>query len=637
MDQKLLKYILYTLVYIPFSALPFYCQSGPAGVDNSVNNALWLKADIGTSTSTNGAPVSSWTDVSGNGNTVSQTNTNQQPLYQASFMNGNPTILFDNNNGSGQNDYLTGVDSPVLDNSNGFTLFTVIRPNSNSNNARSIVSKRTNVGVNQAYMLFIYGNNRATLDVVTNNNRFDSNPVSITAGSNYIITGSYDGTLASSQRSKIYSGQTLLATGTESDASMPDYNSPLILGSTHVGDPRPFDGHIAEVIYYRRALNVTEKIIVDNYLSSKYNIALSTNDHYNGDIAANGDFDREVAGIGQTLVTDLHTSFDPSVSGGLGISHNSGLDNLDFLFIGHNLLTNSANFIDVNLVSAPPVDMRWNRIWYIDVTNKSADLNTTLTFDISDGGMGSGVTAGSASDYKLLYRSVNTGSWTVLATATSTSGDQIFFNYDFTSDVNDGYYTIGTLDYVNSPLPVELLSFDAVPDKDRVNLYWSTASEQNSSHFIIERSADGSEWEAIETVSAAGNSTVQIDYFTIDYAPLMGKSYYRLVQYDNDGNSKTYPMVPVYFGSNGDAPDISLFPNPTSGDDIQVGLSNLKDKEVLVILRDVAGREYFSKVIIVEADEQIIAVDASHHLAAGTYLITASSNDLIYSEKLIIR
>lgn len=636
MNSILLKAIAIGSIFL-FYCLGFLCQTGPAGIDNSTNNALWLKADAGTSTTTNGSPISSWSDVSGNGNTVSQGTANQQPLFQTSVMNGNPAILFDNNNGSGQNDYLSGADSPVLDNSDGFSLFTVVRALHNNNNARSIVSKRTNVGVNQAYMLFLYNNNRLTLDVVTNNNRFDSNPTSIASGSNYILTGTFDGTLASSQRSKLYSGQTLLATGTETSTTMPDYNSPLIIGATHVGDPRPFDGYISEIIYFRRILNSTEKIIVDNYLSSKYNISLSSNDYYSGDSPVNGDFDREVAGIGQTLATDSHDSFSPSVSGGLGVSHNSGFDNGDYLFVGHNLLNNGANFIDINVTPFAPVDMRWERIWYIDVTNKSVDLNTSLTFDISDGGMGNGITAGNASDYKLLYRSVNSGNWTIVATASSVAGDQIVFDYSFIDDLNDGYYTIGTINYVSSPLPVELVSFDAIPDGKVVNLYWTTSSEQNSSHFLIEKSRDGTTWNEVETISAAGNSTTFIDYFTIDNDPYQGKSYYKLTQFDQNGSSKEYPTVTVYFNGLTDDAALVLFPNPTTKDNISIGLANFKDKEVLVVLRDVSGREFYSKVIIVETNDQIIAIDPHYQLASGTYLITASSNDAFYSEKLIIK
>ena len=159
----------------------------------------------------------------------------------------------------GRNDFLEGADDALLDNTDGFTLFSVVRPLSNNSSARSIISKRTNVGVNQAYMFFLYGGNNLTLDVATNNNRFNTGGLTYPAGNDYIMTATFDGTLASNLRSKIYSGQSLEKTSSESSTSLIDYVSPLIIGATHVGDPRPFDGYISELIFFRRALNTTEK------------------------------------------------------------------------------------------------------------------------------------------------------------------------------------------------------------------------------------------------------------------------------------------------------------------------------------------------------------------------------------------
>jgi hypothetical protein len=293
---------------------------------------------------------------------------------------------------------------------------------------------------------------------------------------------------------------------------MPDYASPLIIGATHVGDNRAFDGYIAEIIYYRRILNTTEKIVVDNYLSSKYDIGLSTNDFYAGDTPANGDFDREVAGIGQFSVTDNHQEFFPSVSGGIGMRYNSGYDNGDYVFLGHNLLTNAGNTLDVNVTSGGPIDLRWERIWYVDVTNTGTAINTTLTFDISDGGMGASVVVGATSDYKLLYRAVNSGAWTIVANAASAAGDQVTFSYDFNSNSEDGFYTIGTLNQFTSPLPVTLVSFEGEPVNKAVQLKWTTASELNNDYFELEHSADGINFTKFTSISGAGNSNQQKNY-----------------------------------------------------------------------------------------------------------------------------
>ena len=59
---------------------------------------------------------------------------------------------------------------------------------------------------------------------------------------------------------------------------------------------------------------------------------------------------------------------------------------------------------------------------------------------------------------------------------------------------------------VASPLPVELLRFEAWPGADRVDLEWATATERNNAVFVVERSADGFNFSMVDMVGAVGNS-----------------------------------------------------------------------------------------------------------------------------------
>src|SRR5690606_9316091 len=93
---------LLTLFLLSCSCL--FAQTGPAGIGNSSNNVLWLKANAGTSTIVDGTQVSLWSDQSGNAIDVGQSTTARQPLFRTNIMNGYPAIEFDNNANSGQND-----------------------------------------------------------------------------------------------------------------------------------------------------------------------------------------------------------------------------------------------------------------------------------------------------------------------------------------------------------------------------------------------------------------------------------------------------------------------------------------------------------------------------------------------------
>jgi hypothetical protein len=97
---------------------------------------------------------------------------------------------------------------------------------------------------------------------------------------------------------------------------------------------------------------------------------------------------------------------------------------------------------------------------------------------------------------------------------------------------------------------------------DRVRLNWSTASEQNSSHFEIERSANGIEFTNIGRESAAGNSQSISNYAHWDAQPLNGISYYRLRQVDQNGNYSFSRVLQLKYQTTTAA---RIVPNPTHG------------------------------------------------------------------------
>jgi hypothetical protein len=94
-----------------------------------------------------------------------------------------------------------------------------------------------------------------------------------------------------------------------------------------------------------------------------------------------------------------------------------------------------------------------------------------------------------------------------------------------------------------SPLPVELLYFEGKENPTFNYLKWATASEQNSSYFSIEKSTDGETWRTVGQEQAACNSTEKIIYSHLDNIDQFALHYYRLVQYDIDGQSKIYGPI----------------------------------------------------------------------------------------------
>lgn len=157
-------------------------------------------------------------------------------------------------------------------------------------------------------------------------------------------------------------------------------------------------------------------------------------------------------------------------------------------------------------------------------------------------------------------------------------------------------------------VPVELASFDAKARGNDVDVFWSTASEQNSDHFVIERAAitdaGTSEFAAVSTVPAAGTTTERRDYNVTDENLAAGQYLYRLNMVDKDGSSATSTEVMVTIEGEQTALWIGdVTPNPVSNaatfeigqsvaGDVELKLYNVAGQDVATLFNGVLnGRE----------------------------------------------
>ena len=121
--------------------------------------------------------------------------------------------------------------------------------------------------------------------------------------------------------------------------------------------------------------------------------------------------------------------------------------------------------------------------------------------------------------------------------------------------VNFSPFTIANVTI--TPLPVELIAFDLKCENSLVQFTWSTNSEHNNSHFVIEGSQDGQSWYESGIVNGVGNSSELNKY---SFETRVEFDYYRLVQVDYDGARKEYPVKMVQC----DIENLFAFPNPTA-------------------------------------------------------------------------
>jgi hypothetical protein len=210
------------------------------------------------------------------------------------------------------------------------------------------------------------------------------------------------------------------------------------------------------------------------------------------------------------------------------------------------------NGLSGTTVSTPRVD----RTWQIGKNSGSSSAGSGVDFEFQ---WDPAQETGGISTYELNHHNGSlwglasgTGSTTVSGTNPKTLN---FTQYK-------GNFSPFYIGPTSITLPVTWLNFTGERINDRVQLKWSTASEQNSSHFEIERSANGIEFTNIGRESAAGNSQSTSNYAHWDAQPLNGISYYRLRQVDQNGN---YSFSRVLQLKHQTTTAARIIPNPTSG------------------------------------------------------------------------
>ncbi|MFD2572554.1 T9SS type A sorting domain-containing protein [Spirosoma soli] len=209
---------------------------------------------------------------------------------------------------------------------------------------------------------------------------------------------------------------------------------------------------------------------------------------------------------------------------------------------------------------------------------------------------------------------------------------QSISNFKFRLADGVGVMQIGNLLMrdISGSLPVSLLSFTAKPEGDRVQLAWSTTSERDADRFVIERSADLSEFSRVGEVAAKGTTDVRQFYGLTDMQPLRGINYYRLKQIDYDGTAHMFK--PVFAIIETDQSVISVYPNPVDTERIHVRLWNVDEASVRLLNQ--AGQPINSKLERRSGEADLLL---DHPLPTGLYWLEVQTNGQKQTTKLLVR
>ena len=217
---------------------------------------------------------------------------------------------------------------------------------------------------------------------------------------------------------------------------------------------------------------------------------------------------------------------------------------------------------------------------------------------------------------------------TINISALSNISSAITFRlYGWGASASTGTFSINDFTFsANVVLGVELKDIIISKNNTSTKLTWQTATEQNNSHFSVERSQDGFAFDKIGEVKGAGTSTKAKDYNFVDNAPMKGTNYYQLRQVDFDGKETISKTVAVNF--DGKVGKAKVYPTVVK-DMLTVELAS--DVATDISVRDVTGR-----VILSKNTEGAFSTTLDLGAAAnGLYFITVQSNQGLETIKVL--
>lgn len=382
---------------------------------------------------------------------------------------------------------------------------------------------------------------------------------------------------------------------------------------------------IASIAQQRVTINNNGFIVLDNnvfFVVDNGNANAINTAGTGGNLVSEGENDRVRWNIGTSTGTyTLPWTTTPTSQGGNGTkipfsmqitSAGTGSGRIDFSTY-ETATDNNTPFPTPVANVATPLDVI-DRFWMIDAQGYTTNPASTMTFGYDDAAneMG-GTNTITEANLQAQRWSKTVNDWEELVFGTANVGSNTVSGVSVPST---GLFEVWTLvDNIN-PLPVELSDFTTTCMGKSTLIQWSTVSESNNSHFLLEHSTDGSNFTRIATVDGPGNSSSQQSYSFMIHLNTGQLNYFRLTQVDFDGKTATFDMISSL--CEGDNTDVAFFDENR----IVLDLHSSQEDDVTIVLFDASGRRILQKQALLNSGQNTLSFDLTQELSTGIYMLS---------------
>ncbi len=223
------------------------------------------------------------------------------------------------------------------------------------------------------------------------------------------------------------------------------------------------------------------------------------------------------------------------------------------------------------------------------------------------------------------------GTWTDAGYASSTPSS-------VTSNTVSAFspFTIGTTSAAANPLPVVFANVKAYEKNSGVQVEWSNMTEKDVAGYTIERSANGKDFASIGEQLPTSNQDDRANYTAFDASPLSGVNYYRIKAVETTGKTVYSKVLSVSLGSAA-GKGLNVYPNPVSGNQVTVSLSNVKKGQYNLRVVNTAGQDVHKQVISNHSSTMTQTIDLPATVKPGVYNLVITGTDYRQSKQFIVQ
>lgn len=164
---------------------------------------------------------------------------------------------------------------------------------------------------------------------------------------------------------------------------------------------------------------------------------------------------------------------------------------------------------------------------------------------------------------------------------------------------------------------------------------WSNLTERELVDYVIERSADATNFVEVSRFKPTSNENVPVSYSGVDPSPFAGLNYYRIRV--NEISGKVIFSIILKIETTAHATDLLVYPNPVTAGQLSWSVSNLPAGKYRIEVINMSGATVFSKPLRLQGKSVAQTIDLPAGLNAGTYRLLLRGDEVEQGRSFIVQ